>query len=74
MMDTSEIGAGSYPEPPEPKLKCFKFEFRATLSGLGIIYAEDIIKAKEIAENNEYDDIVDTWDMEIEKITEIEEN
>lgn len=74
MIDTKEIGAGNYPEPQEPKLKCFKFEFTATLRGLGIIYAEDIKQAEIMAKNNEYDDIIDTWGMEIEEITEIEEN
>lgn len=74
MIDTKEIGAGSYPEPSEPKLKCFKFEFKATIGGVGIIYAEDIKRAKEGVINGEYDDIIDTWGMEIEEITEIEEN
>ena len=74
MIDTS-LMVNDYPEPSEPKLKCFKFEFRATLSGVGIIYAEDMKQAKERAINREYDyDILDTYDMEIEEITEIEEN
>lgn len=73
MIDTS-LMVNDYPEPQEPKLKCFKFEFRATLNGLGIIYAEDIKQAEIMAKNNEYDDIIDTWNMEIEEITEIEEN
>ena len=73
MIDTREIGAGSYPEPSEPKLKCFKFEFKATIRGLGIIYSEDIKQAKFDILDDEYDDIIDTWGMEIEEITEIEE-
>jgi hypothetical protein len=72
MIDTS-LMVTDYPEPQEPKLKCFKFEFTGTLKGLGIIYAEDIKQAKEGAINGEYDDIIDTWGMEIEEITEIEE-
>lgn len=73
MIDTS-LMVNDYPEPSEPKLKCFKFEFKATIGGLGIIYAEDIKQAEIMAKNNEYDDIIDTWGMEIEEITEIEEN
>lgn len=73
MIDTS-LMVNDYPEPSEPELKCFKFEFRATLKGVGIIYAEDIKQAEIMAKNNEYDDIIDTWGMEIEEITEIEES
>ena len=40
-VDTVEAGAGSYPEPPESKLKCFKFNFDATISGYGLVYAEN---------------------------------
>lgn len=73
MIDTS-LMVNDYPEPSEPKLKCFKFDFKASINGFGIIYAEDIEKAKEGAINGEYDDIIDTYDMKIEEITEIEEN
>lgn len=73
MIDTEEYYGGTYPEPQEPKLKCFKFEFTGTLKGIGIIYAEDIKQAKEEVINGEYDDI-DIWDMKIEEITEIEES
>lgn len=73
MIDTS-LMVNDYPEPTEPKLKCFKFEFKATIGGIGIIYAEDIKQAEIMVKNNEYDDIIDTWGMEIEEITEIEEN
>lgn len=73
-IDTIEAGAGSYPEPPEPKEKCYKFEFNATISGYGYVYAENQEEAKELIDNGEYDDIVDTFDMEIEEITSIEED
>ena len=73
MIDTS-LMVNDYPELSEPKLKCFKFEFKATINGYGIIYAEDIEQAEEGLKNGEYDDILDTWGMEIEEVTEIEEN
>lgn len=71
-VDTVEAGAGSYPEPPESKLKCFKFNFDAEISGYGIVYAEDEEQAKELIIRDEYDDIMDTWGMEITDVTDIE--
>lgn len=73
MIDTS-LMVNDYPEPTEPKLKCFKFEFRATLKGVGIIYARDIEQAKNKAENGECDDVLDTWGFEVEEVIEIEES
>lgn len=72
MIDTS-LMVNDYPEPSEPKLKPFRFNFSATIDGMGIIYAEDIKQATEGAINGEYDDIIDTWNLKIEEITEIEE-
>lgn len=70
-VDTREAGGGSYPEPPESKLKCYKFNFDAEISGYGIIYAEDEEQAKELILKQEYDDIIDTWGMEITDVTDI---
>lgn len=72
-METKGLGAGSYPEPPEPKIKCYQFDFNATISGYGIIYASSLEEARRLVENGEYDDIVDTYDLEIQEITGIEE-
>lgn len=71
-VDTVEAGAGSYPEPPESKLKCYQFEFDATISGYGFVYAEDEEQAKGLIMRGEYDDIIDTWGMEITDVTDIE--
>lgn len=71
-VDTVEAGAGSYPEPPESELKCFEFNFDAEISGYGIVYAENEEQAKELIMRGEYDDIVDTWGMEMTDITKIE--
>lgn len=73
MIDTTEAGGGFYPSPSEQKMKCYQFEFNATVSGYGIVYAEDKQKALIEAQRGNYDDILDTWDMEIEEITKIEE-
>ena len=62
-----------YPDPPEPKIKCYQFEFNAKISGYGVVYAESEEEAKHLAENGEYDDIMDTYNMEIQEITGIEE-
>ena len=73
MIDTTEAGGGSYPSPEEEKMKCYQFEFNATISGYGIVYAEDEYSASLKAEQGDYDDILDTWGMKIEEITKIEE-
>lgn len=73
MIDTRELGAGSYPEASEPKYKCYQFEFEATIQGYGIIYAEDRETALAELRENKYDDILDTWGMEITEITRLDE-
>lgn len=73
MIETS-LMVNDYPEPEEPKLKCYQFEFNARQSGYGVVYAKDIEEARELINNGDYDDIIDTWGFEIEEITNIEEN
>lgn len=73
-VETIEAGAGSYPEPPEPQEKCYQFDFNATISGYGIVYAEDEMQAKELAESGDYEEIIDTWDIKIQEITNVKEN
>lgn len=62
-----------YPEPEEPSVKLFDFSFNATIKGYGIVYASSLEEAKDLIEIGEYDDIIDTHDMEIQEITKIEE-
>lgn len=71
-METS-LMVTDYPEPPESKEKMYKFEFEASIKGYGYVYAENEDEAKELINSNDYGDIVDTWDMEIQEITKIEE-
>lgn len=61
-------------ENEETKEKCYQFYFNATISGYGYVYAESVKRAEELINSGGYDDIVDTWDMNIEEITKIEED
>jgi hypothetical protein len=74
MMDTTELGAGSYPEPPEPKEKLYKFEFRGLAEGYGYVYAEDEFSASLKASQQDYDSIEDIQLIEVEEITRVEED
>lgn len=73
-IETIGLGAGSYPEPQETKEKCYQFGFNATIKGYGYVYATNMEQAKELISSNDYDDIVDTFDMQIEEITDIRED
>ena len=73
-IETMGLGAGSYSEEPEPKEKCYQFEFNATISGYGIVYAEDEFSASLKAEKGDYEEIMDTWGMEITEVTKVEED
>ena len=73
-LETQGLGAGSHPEEPEPKEKCYQFEFNATISGYGIVYAEDEFSASLKAEKGDYEEIMDTWGMEITEVTKVEED
>ena len=72
MVDTVELGAGSYPEPEEQK--CYQFDFNATISGFGTVYADNEEQARELIDSGDYDDIIDTYDMEITEIIKVEES
>ena len=73
-IDTTEAGGGSYPEPLEQEEKCYQFDFKASTNGYGIVYAKNEDDAKNLILNNEYEDIIETYDLKIEEITKIEEN
>lgn len=55
-------------------MKTFKFDFIATEGGYGIVCADTVEEAKAKIMNNDYDDILDTWDMQITEILDIEED
>lgn len=71
-METKEYYGGTYSEESEIE-KCFQFDFKASVRGYGIVYARDKEQAIKLILNKEYDEIVETYDMEIEDITKIEE-
>ena len=54
--------------------KCFQFDFIATTSGYGVVYAKDKEQAIELINKGDYDDIIDTFDLEIQEITDIKED
>ena len=53
--------------------KEYQFEFTASIGGYGVVYANNEEEAKEKVLDGDYEDVIDTWDMEIEEVTKIEE-
>ena len=54
--------------------KVFEFNFVGTIGGYGVVAAKNKKEALEKIKNKDYDDIIDTWDMEIKEVTEIKES
>lgn len=54
--------------------KTYQFDFKGTIGGYGVVSAKNEEEAKKKVQSGEYDDIIDTWDLEITEITSIEEN
>ena len=54
--------------------KCYQFTFKGSIGGYGIVSANSEEEAIEKIKSNDYDDIIDTFDMEIEEVTGIEED
>lgn len=50
------LGAGSYPEPPEPKDKCYVITCSCSAKGEFVVYAENADEAKERLRNSEYEE------------------
>ena len=72
-METRGLGAGSYPDAPDNKEKCFKFEFIGSVKGHGYVYAETLEQAKELIQYKDEDVTIENFDFEIEDIIKIEE-
>lgn len=53
-------------------MKTFVFDFEATERGYGTVCADTKEEAKEKILSGDYEDIVDTYDMEIVEVTNIE--
>lgn len=73
-IETKGLGAGSYPEPPESEYKTYQFDFNASIKGYGVVTAKSEAEARELINISDYDDIIDTYDMQIEEITNIKED
>ncbi len=72
MLDTTELGAGSYPEAPEPDYKCFKVKVSASSEIEYIVYASDENEIEHLIMNGDWDDI-ENEKTKIEEILNIEE-
>lgn len=55
-IETKGLGAGSYPEPPEPKEKCYVITCSCSAKGEFVVYAKDYEEAKEMLKNSEYEE------------------
>lgn len=73
MIDTAEAGAGSYPDAPENKEKCYSFKIVALCELEGYVYAENYDKAEELIMNSNTDERYLENIKEVEEITEIKE-
>ena len=73
-IETIGLGAGSYPEPPETEYKTYQFNFNASIRGYGVVTAKNEEEARKLIDNEDYDDIIETFDMKIEDITNIKED
>lgn len=67
MIDTTEAGGGSYPEPPEPKEKCYTFRCDCSVIGEISIYADNLEKAEDMLKAGEWND-GDFYEYKIEDI------
>lgn len=72
IIDTTEAGGGSYPSPDEEE-RCFVFDFEASTRGYGIVYARTQEEAEAKVREGDYDDIIETYGLQIEDVTKIEE-
>lgn len=72
-MDTTGLGAGSYPEPLESETKCYKFNFTGSARGTGYVYAKNKAEAFERINNGEYEEL-ENDEISIEDISNVEED
>ena len=72
MPGTLEAGAGSYPEAPEDKEKCYELTADVSFKAKITVYAESEEQARELAENGKESDI-EMYNVKIEDILEVKE-
>lgn len=74
MIDTKEIGAGSYPESlKDYDIKCFTFEIELSSRVKGCIYARDEEEARELIMEGKNDDVFEVIDERVENIVRVVE-
>lgn len=72
MIDTEELGAGSYPcNVRDENYKCYEFEVEVSSKMKGYIYAKSEDEAKELVLEGKNDDISETYDVKVENIIKI---
>lgn len=72
MFDTTELGAGSYPQKPEDD-KYVEFEAIVLCKIKGTVWAYDMDDAKELIDTFKWDEIDKTDYLEVEEIMSIKE-
>ena len=73
MIETVELGAGSYPEAPEPEYKCYEFKATMYSKVKGTVWAKNEREALEEIHKIKEEDIDDIYDIEIDNVEEINE-
>ena len=67
-METMGLGAGSYPEPPEPKEKCYMLTCECSQTVEFTIWAKDYSEAEIRVMCGDYDVKNEISDLKIEEI------
>ena len=56
------------------KLMCYNFDFKGEVYGYGFVYAKNEEEARKKILNQDYDDVLDTYEYNVTEITNIEED
>ena len=74
MIDTQELGAGTYPSAPEKKeYKCYRFKADISIKGEGYVYAKNEEEAKKLIYLGSWDELERKSIENVEEIEEINE-
>lgn len=73
MIDTQEIGAGSYPSVLEEDIKQYEIETEISAKMRVVVYAKNREEAVKFAKEGQNDDINDIKNITIENVVEVKE-
>lgn len=74
MIDTQEVGAGSYPSAPEDtEYKCYRFKALITEEIEGYIYIKKDEDVREMIQCKKWEEIDSSRVIEVEEIVEVKE-